>query len=109
MFYMMDGKVSAVIGTHTRVLTADSKVLPGGTAVICDSGRTGSLDSVGGLEPEIEIKKYMTQLPERSKECWENLELQGVILDIDPESGKALSIEPIRRSCPFEQGENTDV
>ena len=51
----------------------------------------------------------MTQLPERSKECWENLELQGVILDIDPESGKALSIEPIRRSCPFEQGENTDV
>ena len=109
MFYMMDGKVSAVIGTHTRSLTADSKVLPGGTAVICDSGRTGSLNSVGGLEPEIEIKKYMTQLPERSKECWENLELQGVVLDIDPESGKALSIEPVRRSCPFEQGENTDV
>ena len=77
--------------------------------MICDSGRTGSLNSVGGLEPEIEIKKYMTQLPERSKECWENLELQGVVLDIDPESGKALSIEPVRRSCPFEQGENTDV
>ena len=109
MFYMMDGKVGAVIGTHTKALSADSHILPGGTAVICDSGRTGSLNSVGGLEPEIEIRKYMTQLPERSKECWENLELQGVVLDIDPVSGKALSIESIRKSCPYEQGENTDV
>ena len=109
MFYMMDGKVSAIVGTHTKALSADNKVLSGGTAVICDSGRTGSLDSVGGLEPEIEIKKYMTQLPERSKECWENLELQGVVIDIDPATGKALSIERLRKSCAFEQGDNTDV
>lgn len=109
MFCHMDSKVSAVIGTHTKALSADAKVLPGGTAVICDAGRTGSLDSVGGLDPEIEIKKYMTQLPERSRDCWENLELQGVVMDIDVSTGKALSIETIRKSCPFSAGENTDV
>lgn len=109
MFFHMDGKVSAVIGTHTKALSADEKVLPGGTAVICDSGRTGSLDSVGGLDPEIEIRKYITQLPERSRECWENLELQGVIIDIDKSTGKALSIERIRKSCRQEEGESIDV
>ena len=106
MFYHADGKVSAVIGTHTKVLTADNNVLPGGTAVICDTGRTGSLDSVGGLDPEIEIKKFLTQVPERSKDFWENLELQGVIIDIDTETGKANSIERIRQRCEVE---NNDV
>ena len=106
MFYHADGKVSAVIGTHNKVLTADEKVLPGGSAVICDTGRTGSIDSVGGLDPEIEIRKFLTQVPERSKDFWENLELQGVILDIDTETGKAVSITRIRKSCEAEINNN---
>jgi metallophosphoesterase (TIGR00282 family) len=98
MFYFMDGKISALIGTHFKTLTADERILPGGTAVITDVGRTGSLNSVGGLEPEIEIRKFLTQIPERSEVCWQNLELQGVILYIDIE-GKAKDIERIRIHC----------
>ncbi len=106
MFYHADGKLSAVIGTHTKVLSADETILPGGTAVICDTGRTGSLNSVGGLDPEVEIRKFLTQIPERSKDYWENLELQGVILEIDKESGKCESIERIRKSCEAEENNN---
>ena len=102
MFYHADGKISAVIGTHTKVLTADNKVLPEGTAVICDTGRTGSIDSVGGLDPEIEINKFITQVPERSKDFWDNLELQGAVIDIDTETGKSNSIERIRKPCKME-------
>jgi metallophosphoesterase (TIGR00282 family) len=95
MFLFMDGKVSAIFGTHTKALSADERVLPGGTAVITDAGRTGSIDSVGGLDPEIEIRKFVTQIPEYSKECWEGLELQGAVVEIDG-NGKALSIKRLR-------------
>lgn len=98
MFHHMDGRTSAIIGTHSKVLTSDERVLSGGTAVITDVGRTGSINSVGGLEPEIEITKFITQIPERSKTSWEKLELQGVILYIDP-SGKATNIERLRIDC----------
>jgi len=98
LFYLMDGEVSAVVGTHTKVLTADGRILEKGTAVITDAGRTGSINSVGGLDPEIEIRKFLTQVPERSKTYWEKLELQGVIIDIDS-NGKATRIETIRREC----------
>ncbi|MDR3199989.1 MAG: YmdB family metallophosphoesterase [Spirochaetales bacterium] len=96
MFYVADGLVSAVAGTHGRVLTADAQVFPRGTAVICGCGRTGSLNSVGGLDKEIEIRKFLTQIPERSKDAWDNLELQGVIFDIN-EDGRAAGIETLRR------------
>jgi 2',3'-cyclic-nucleotide 2'-phosphodiesterase len=99
MFYHADGLVSAVIGTHSRVMTADEAIQPGGTAVICDAGRTGSLNSVGGLDPKIEIEKFLTKIPERSKEAWDNLELQGVIVDIN-DQGKAEHIERLRMPCP---------
>jgi 2',3'-cyclic-nucleotide 2'-phosphodiesterase len=95
MFLQMDGKVSAVVGSHTKALTADEKVLPGGTAVITDTGRTGSIDSVGGLDPEIEIRKFLTQIPEYSKESWKALELQGVVIEIG-DDGKATSIKRLR-------------
>jgi len=98
MFYHMDGKVSAVLGTHTKVLTADERVLPGGTAIISGTGRTGSQNSVGGFEPEVEIRKFITQIHENSKVSWEGLELQGVILEIG-DKGKASSIERIRIEC----------
>ena len=98
MFYHADGLVSAVLGSGTRIVTADAEVLPSGTAVISDTGRTGSLNSVSGLDPSIEIQKFLTQIPERSKDAWDNLELQGVVLDID-DDGKATRIEMIRRPC----------
>lgn len=109
MFFQADGMVSAVIGTHFKVLTADPQVLPGGTAVITDVGRTGSLDSVGGLDPEIEIKKYLTAVPERSKDAWERLELQGVLIDIN-ERGKATRIEILKNQCenPDHEGNGND-
>ena len=99
MFHFADGKVSAVIGTHTKVMTADETILPKGTAVIGDVGRCGSQNSVGGLDIGIEVQKFLTQIPERSGDAWDNLELQGVILDID-ESGRANSIERIKLPCP---------
>ena len=98
LFHHMDGEVSAIIGTHAKALSSDERVLPNGTAVICDAGRTGSLNSVGGFDPEIEIRKYLTQVPERSRAGWEMLELQGVIITINGD-GRASSIERIRWPC----------
>jgi len=99
MFYHADGRVSAVIGTGTRVLTSDATVLPGGTAVVTDAGRTGSLNSVSGLDPKVEIQKFLSQIPERSRDAWDNIELQGALIEID-DDGRATHIETIRRSCP---------
>ncbi len=98
MFYHLDGQVSAVIGSHTKILSADVGLLPGGTAVVSGSGRTGSVQSVGGLEPEIEIRKFLTQIPERSRICWRELELQGVLIEVDGK-GRAAAIETLRVHC----------
>ncbi|MBN1686177.1 MAG: YmdB family metallophosphoesterase [Spirochaetales bacterium] len=98
MFYYADGMVSAVIGTHTKVMTSDETILPKGTGVICDVGRCGSQDSVGGLDSGVEIRKFVTQVPERSQDTWENLELQGVVLDFD-DDGKAEKIERFKLPC----------
>ena len=98
MFAIADGKLSAVIGTHTKAFTSDERVLPGGTAVITDAGRTGSLESVAGLDPEIEIRKLTTLVHEYSREAWATLELQGVIIEIG-DDGKAVSIERVRQPC----------
>ena len=106
MFYHLEGKVSAVLGSHTKVLTADARVLPGGTAVIAGTGRTGSRCSVGGLDPEIEIRKFLTQIHEQSRVTWKDLELQGVIVEID-EDGKAVGIEIVREACEAEDHDGT--
>ena len=98
MFAMADGKLSAVVGTHTKAITADDRVLPGGTAVITDAGRTGSMSSVAGLDPEIEIRKLTSLVHEYSREAWADLELQGVIIEIG-DDGKAISIERMRVPC----------
>ena len=102
MSYIVNGKVSAMIGSHTKVPTADERIMPGGTAVITDAGRTGPENSVGGLEPEVEIRKFLTQIPELSKSIWGKLELQGVIIDID-DDGKAADIKRIKYNCVKEQ------
>ena len=99
LFAAADGRCSAVIGSHTRVQTADETVLPGGTAVICDAGRTGSAESLGGTDTESRIKEYVSGIPDWTREAWARPELQGVLIELDPR-GKALSIERIRLELP---------
>ncbi|WP_439647484.1 TIGR00282 family metallophosphoesterase [Brucepastera parasyntrophica] len=97
-FYHADGKVSAVIGSHARVQTADERILPGGCGVITDAGRTGSRNSVGGTAAEPKIREYLTCIPDWSKDAWEALQLQGVLLDLD-DSGKTKAISRIGIEC----------
>ena len=95
MGFMLDGKASAVIGTHTKVLSSDATILKGGTAYITDNGRCGSQMSVGGFDKQVEIDKLISQVPSRSQESWEDLKLVGVLVDI-ADDGKATSIETIQ-------------
>jgi metallophosphoesterase (TIGR00282 family) len=92
-----DGLVSAMIGTGLRVLTADAEILPGGTAMLSDAGRTGSIDSVIGYDPKNEIAQFMTAIPEKSADCWSGLEIQGAVVDIG-DDGKATAIDIFRHA-----------
>ncbi len=91
----LDGRVSAVLGTHTHVQTADDHVLPGGTAYMTDVGMTGPLDSVLGRDAESVLHKFLTGMPHRFRVAAGNVTFQGVILDIDPRTGKARRITRI--------------
>lgn len=86
------GKVSAIIGTHTHVQTADERVLRGGTAFITDVGMTGPIHSVIGVRPEEPIQRFLTQMPRRFKVASGPCQLSGVVVEIDEESGRARSI-----------------
>jgi hypothetical protein len=97
MGWMLDGKVSAVLGTHTHVQTADEKILPGGTAYISDIGMTGSFDSVIGMKKEISIERFLTQMPVDFKVAEKDICLSGVYLEIDSMSGKAIYIKRIQK------------
>ncbi|MDR3343381.1 MAG: YmdB family metallophosphoesterase [Treponema sp.] len=99
LFAAAAGRCSAVIGSHTRVQTADERVLPGGTAVITDAGRTGSIDSVGGNDRASRIQEYLTGISEWTKDSWGKPELQGVLIEINGD-GTARSIERIRHPVP---------
>jgi len=83
MGWFLDGRVSAVVGTHTHVQTADERVLPGGTGYITDVGMTGPVDSVIGMKKEIILERFLTQRPQPFKVAAQNIQLQGVILKID--------------------------
>jgi metallophosphoesterase (TIGR00282 family) len=85
MGWFLDGRVSAVVGTHTHVQTADERVLPGGTAYISDAGMTGPVDSVIGMKKEIILERFLSQRPQPFKVATQNIQLQGVVLRIDPE------------------------
>ena len=95
--FYLDGKVSAVVGTHTHVATLDAKILPHGTAYQTDLGFTGPKGSVIGSEPDVSIRKQLTQLPLRNPIRDAEAEINGVLVKIDVESGKALSIERVCR------------
>jgi metallophosphoesterase (TIGR00282 family) len=83
MGWHLDGRVSAVVGTHTHVQTADERILPGGTGYITDAGMTGPVDSVIGMKREIILERFLSQLPQPFKVATQNIQLQGVILKID--------------------------
>lgn len=97
MGHFLDGQASAVVGSHTHVQTADEKVLSGGTAYITDLGMTGPCDSVIGQRKEQIIERFLTGMPIRFEVASEDVQLQGVIIDIDEKTGKANSIQRIQR------------
>jgi 2',3'-cyclic-nucleotide 2'-phosphodiesterase len=97
--WYLDGRVSAVVGTHTHVQTADERLLTEGTAYITDVGMTGSFDSVIGVRKDEPIRKFLTQLPSKFEVAKKDLRLNGVVLTIDDASGKALGIERVNIAC----------
>lgn len=92
----LDGRVSAVLGTHTHVQTADERVLPGGTAYITDAGMSGSIDGVIGIKKELAIKRFLLQTPNRFQPADTNLVMMGVLVTLDPQNGKAKKIERLQ-------------
>ena len=95
--WFLDGKVSAILGTHTHIQTADEKILPQGTAYITDAGMTGPYDSVIGRRKENVLERFLTSIPVRFEVASDNVQLHGVVLDIDEETGRAKSIVRIQR------------
>ncbi|OFW09046.1 MAG: metallophosphoesterase [Acidobacteria bacterium RIFCSPLOWO2_12_FULL_59_11] len=96
MGWYLDGRVTAVIGTHTHVPTADERVLPNGTAYITDVGMTGPYDSVIGVTKEKILQRFLTQMPARFDAAEKDPRLLAVLIQADPETGRALSIERIQ-------------
>jgi len=92
---MLDGQVSAVIGTHTHVQTADEQIFPGSTAFLCDAGFTGAHESVLGREIEPVIKRFVTYQPQRFGVARDRILLQGALVEIDERTGHACSIERV--------------
>jgi metallophosphoesterase (TIGR00282 family) len=94
----LDGRVTAVIGTHTHVQTSDATVLPKGTAFITDAGMTGPHDSVIGVVAELAIRRMRTGLPVRFETAQDGVRIEGAVITCDASTGKASSIEALRVS-----------
>jgi metallophosphoesterase (TIGR00282 family) len=99
MARMLDGQVSAVIGTHTHVQTADEQIYPGGTAFLCDAGFTGPHESILGRDISAVIRRFLTNVPQRFEVASERVLLQGALVEIDAATGKAVSIRRISEAC----------
>lgn len=95
--WYLDGKISACLGTHTHIQTADEKILPQGTAYITDVGMCGPMHSVIGRRIEDVLERFITAVPVRFEVAQDDIELQGAILDIDESTGKARSIVRIQK------------
>lgn len=93
---MLDGQISALVGTHTHVQTADEQIFPGGTAFLCDAGFTGAQESVLGREMQPVIQRFLTNQPQRFEVAEKRVMLHGAFVEIDDDSGKA---RQIRRVC----------
>jgi 2',3'-cyclic-nucleotide 2'-phosphodiesterase len=99
---MLDGQVSAIIGTHTHVQTADEKIFPGGTAFLCDAGFTGPHESVIGRDIDAVVRRFLSNMPQRFEVAEKNVLLQGAIVEIDNQSGRATSIRRVSESLGHE-------
>ena len=93
MGWYLDGKVTAVLGTHTHVQTADERILPKGTAYITDVGLTGPHDSIIGIETDIVLGRFLTQLPARFEPATDNVKLCGIVVTIDVRTGRAVHLQ----------------
>lgn len=95
--WYLDGKVSAVLGTHTHIQTADEKILPKGTAYLTDAGMTGPYDSVIGRRVEDVLTRFLSLIPVRFEVAQDNIQMHGVLVEIDEKTGKAISILRIQK------------
>jgi 2',3'-cyclic-nucleotide 2'-phosphodiesterase len=95
MGWYLDGRVSAVLGTHTHIQTADARILPDGTAYLTDVGMTGPYDSVLGLRKDIALRRFLRQTPHKFEMAADDVHLSAVLLEIDALSGKAVSISTL--------------
>jgi len=98
MGWYLDGRVTAVVGTHTHVPTADERVLPGGTAYITDVGMTGPHDSVIGVKKELILDRFLTNMPVRFEPATGDVRLNGIVVDCDEGSGRARAIKRVTLS-----------
>lgn len=96
----LDGQVSAVVGTHTHVQTADEQIFPGGTAYLSDAGFTGPHESVLGREIEPVVKRFLTTMPQRFDVAKDRVQLHGAVIEIDDLNGKALNIQRVSEALP---------
>jgi metallophosphoesterase (TIGR00282 family) len=97
--WYLDGRISALVGTHTHVQTADERILPQGTAFLTDAGMTGGFDSVIGMGKEETIHRFLTQLPAKFEVAKKDIRLNAVVIGVDEKSGKAVTIERINIPC----------
>jgi len=98
--WYLDGRVSAVVGTHTHVQTADERILPGGTAYITDAGMTGPHDSIIGVKKKAVLERFLTQLPTHFETATSDVRLCGVLIKVDQDSGRAIEIDRININHP---------
>jgi 2',3'-cyclic-nucleotide 2'-phosphodiesterase len=96
---MLDGQVSAVVGTHTHVQTADEQIFPGGTAYLTDAGFTGPHESVLGREIEPVLKRFLTGMPQRFEVAKNHVLLNGAVIEIDEATGKAMKIQRVSEAA----------
>ncbi|HEV2437480.1 MAG TPA: TIGR00282 family metallophosphoesterase [Verrucomicrobiae bacterium] len=96
----LDGQVSAVVGTHTHVQTADEQIFPGGTAYLSDAGFTGPHEGVLGREIEPVVKRFLTTMPQRFEVAKDRVQLHGAVIEIDDASGRALKIQRVSEALP---------
>jgi len=99
MGWHLDGKVTAMVGTHTHVQTADERILPKGTAYLTDVGMTGPHDSIIGVDIQAALRKFLTALPARFETATENPRLNAVIIEADEQTGRATDIERLSLSA----------
>lgn len=98
--YFIDGQVSAVVGTHTHVQTADEKILSGGTAYVTDVGMTGPADSVIGIEKELIIERFLLQMPKKFETARGNGILSAVVIELDDKTGRSTAIQRLQLTYP---------